>query len=249
LYLFIFGLVFGLVIQPLLDSFTSLVMAWVEAVKSKFGLAIALNNQKIETSVSEQTLDESIEEEVLSEPDEIETIPIEESITETVDETAVEIPEEESVIIDESAEPPIPEETVTPAQDTDTEITRREDSDESEDIVSEDVPNEMSDEELSLFVDEEISVGNYVLTGGELPACILVDCVARLLPGVLADPICHEEESISSGMLEYPQYTRPLVYRGKAVPQVLTSGNHRQIAAWRYEEALKRTQKKRPDLL
>lgn len=102
---------------------------------------------------------------------------------------------------------------------------------------------------LEEVVDEEISVGNYVLTGGELPACILVDCVARLLPGVLADPICHEEESISSGMLEYPQYTRPLVYRGKAVPQVLTSGNHRQIAAWRYEEALKRTQKKRPDLL
>lgn len=102
---------------------------------------------------------------------------------------------------------------------------------------------------LEEVVDEEISIGDYVLTGGELPACILVDCVARLIPGVLADPICHEEESISSGMLEYPQYTRPAVYRGKEVPSVLLSGNHRDIALWRYKSALARTIRKRPDLL
>jgi len=102
---------------------------------------------------------------------------------------------------------------------------------------------------LEEVVDEEISIGDYVLTGGELPACILVDCVARLLPGVLSDPVCHEEESISSGMLEYPQYTRPAVYRGRAVPDVLLSGDHKQIALWRYRTALARTRKKRPDLI
>ncbi len=102
---------------------------------------------------------------------------------------------------------------------------------------------------LEEVVDEEISIGDYVLTGGELPACVLVDCVARLIPGVLADPICHEEESISSGMLEYPQYTRPAVYRGKPVPEVLIGGNHKEIARWRYKTALTRTKKKRPDLL
>ncbi len=102
---------------------------------------------------------------------------------------------------------------------------------------------------LEECVEEEISIGDYVLTGGELPACILVDCVARLLPGVLADPICHEEESIASGMLEYPQYTRPLDFRGRQVPTVLTGGNHADIAKWRYQTALARTAKKRPDLL
>ena len=102
---------------------------------------------------------------------------------------------------------------------------------------------------IQAVVDEEISIGDYVLTGGELPACILVDCVARLIPGVLADPVCHEEESISSGMLEYAQYTRPAVFRGEAVPSVLLSGNHRDIALWRYRDDLARTKKKRPDLL
>lgn len=102
---------------------------------------------------------------------------------------------------------------------------------------------------LEEIVDEEISVGDYVLTGGELPACILTDCVARLIDGVLSDNECHEIESISCGMLEYPQYTRPHEFRGKKVPDVLTSGNHAEIDKWRYEEALKRTQKKRPDLL
>ncbi len=99
------------------------------------------------------------------------------------------------------------------------------------------------------IVDEEISVGDYVLTGGELPACILVDCVARLKEGVLAAPECHEEESISSGLLEYPQYTRPVEYRGREVPQVLQNGNHKEIAKWRYEQALATTAEKRPDLL
>ncbi len=99
------------------------------------------------------------------------------------------------------------------------------------------------------IVDEEISVGDYILTGGELPACILTDCVARLVDGVLADSECHEIESISCGMLEYPQYTRPYEFNGKKVPDILLSGNHTEIDKWRYEEALKRTKKKRPDLI
>ena len=99
------------------------------------------------------------------------------------------------------------------------------------------------------IVDEEISVGDYVLTGGELPACILCDCVGRLIDGVLADSSCHEIESISCGMLEYPQYTRPAEYHGRRVPEVLTGGDHREIDRWRYSEALKRTVKKRDDLL
>ncbi len=99
------------------------------------------------------------------------------------------------------------------------------------------------------IVDEEISVGDYVLTGGELPACILTDCVARLIDGVLSDSACHEIESISCGMLEYPQYTRPLDFGGRKVPAVLTGGNHAEIEKWRYEQALIRTKKKRPDLL
>ena len=96
---------------------------------------------------------------------------------------------------------------------------------------------------------EELSIGDYVLTGGELAACIVIDCVGRLIDGVLADPICHEEESISGGLLEYPQYTRPEVFRGKKVPDVLLSGNHQDIALWRYRAALAETEKKRKDLL
>ena len=102
---------------------------------------------------------------------------------------------------------------------------------------------------IETIVDEEISVGNYVLTGGELPACILVDCVARLIPGVLSDSEWHEIESISCGMLEYPQYTRPLVFEGKEVPSVLQGGNHKEIEKWRYNQAVSRTKKKRPDLI
>lgn len=99
------------------------------------------------------------------------------------------------------------------------------------------------------IVDEEISIGDYVLTGGEIPACILTDCVARLVDGVLSDPECYEKESISSGMLEYPQYTRPYEFHGVKVPDVLISGHHANIDKWREEEALKDTRVKRPDLL
>ena len=99
------------------------------------------------------------------------------------------------------------------------------------------------------IVDEEISIGNFVLTGGELPACIVVDAVSRLVEGVLSDAECYEKESISSGMLEYPQYTRPYEFHGICVPDVLISGNHAKIDAWREEQALKLTKERRPDLL
>lgn len=99
------------------------------------------------------------------------------------------------------------------------------------------------------IVDEEISIGDFVLTGGEIPACILVDTVARLVPGVLADPECYEKESISSGLLEYPQYTRPYEFHGRTVPDVLLSGHHANIERWREEEARRRTEEQRPDLL
>lgn len=99
------------------------------------------------------------------------------------------------------------------------------------------------------IVDEEISIGDYVLTGGELPACVLVDCVSRLKEGVLADKKCYEDESISSGLLEYPQYTRPYEFHGKKVPDVLISGNHAEIDKWRAQMSLEITKKKRPDLL
>lgn len=102
---------------------------------------------------------------------------------------------------------------------------------------------------LEEIVDEEISVGDYVLTGGELPACLLIDAVARLCPGVLADPSCYENESIASGLLEYPQYTRPVEFHGKRVPEVLLNGDHAQIERWRHQEALSLTRKKRPDLI
>ncbi len=95
---------------------------------------------------------------------------------------------------------------------------------------------------------EEVSLGDFVLTGGELPACAVVDAVARLLPGVLAEPACYEEESIAGGLLEYPQYTRPPLFRGAAVPEVLLSGNHKNIRAWRLAESLTLTKERRPDL-
>jgi tRNA (guanine37-N1)-methyltransferase len=102
---------------------------------------------------------------------------------------------------------------------------------------------------LDEIVDEEISIGDYVLTGGELPACILVDCVSRLIDGVLAAPDCYENESIASGLLEYPQYTRPYEFHGVKVPDILLSGHHANIAKWREEQSLKLTAEKRPDLL
>ena len=99
------------------------------------------------------------------------------------------------------------------------------------------------------IVDEEISIGDYVLTGGEIPACILVDSVARLVDGVLSASECYENESISSGMLEYPQYTRPFEFHGRCVPEVLISGHHGNIDKWRREQALELTVRKRSDLL
>jgi tRNA (guanine37-N1)-methyltransferase len=99
------------------------------------------------------------------------------------------------------------------------------------------------------IVDEEISIGDFVLTGGEIPACILVDSVARLVDGVLSDPECHENESISSGMVEYPQYTRPYEFHGVRVPDVLISGHHEKINEWRKAEALRLTKDNRPDIL
>ena len=96
---------------------------------------------------------------------------------------------------------------------------------------------------------DEISVGDYVLTGGELPALILVDAVARCLPGVLGDPDAAQDDSHASGLLEYPHYTRPPVFRGWPVPPVLTSGDHVNVARWRREQALLRTFARRPDLL
>jgi tRNA (guanine37-N1)-methyltransferase len=102
---------------------------------------------------------------------------------------------------------------------------------------------------IELCVDEQISIGDYVLTGGEIPACVLVDCVARLCPGVLSEDECFEIESLSDGLLEYPQYTRPVEYRGLKVPEVLLGGNHALINKWRHEKSLELTRKLRPDLL
>ena len=96
--------------------------------------------------------------------------------------------------------------------------------------------------------DEEISIGDYVLTGGELPCAILIDCVARLINGVLSDPECHEKESVSSGLLEYPQYTKPFEFMGRKVPEILLSGHHANIERWRWEQSVMLTSERRPDL-
>lgn len=101
---------------------------------------------------------------------------------------------------------------------------------------------------IDLFIDEEISIGDYVLTGGELPAMVITDCVARYVEGVISTSSL-VDESFSDGLLEYPQYTRPVEYRGMSVPEVLRSGNHAKIDAWRHEQALEITKKQRPDLL
>jgi tRNA (guanine37-N1)-methyltransferase len=100
-----------------------------------------------------------------------------------------------------------------------------------------------------LFIDEEISIGDYVLTGGELAAMVVIDAVSRLLPGVLGSDRSAEEDSFFNSLLEYPQYTRPFNFRGNPVPEVLLSGNHSAIALWRKRAALKRTLDRRPDLL
>lgn len=101
---------------------------------------------------------------------------------------------------------------------------------------------------IDLFIDEEISIGDYVLTGGELPAMVVVDCVARYVEGVLS-PESLVQESFSENLLEYPQYTRPVEYRGLTVPEVLRSGNHAEIDKWRRAQAEAVTRKMRPDLL
>jgi tRNA (guanine37-N1)-methyltransferase len=100
-----------------------------------------------------------------------------------------------------------------------------------------------------LFIDEEISIGDYVLTGGELAAMVVMDCISRLLPGVLGSEESADDDSFSNFLLEYPQYTRPFDFKGHCVPEVLVSGNHSEIALWRRREALKRTLTRRPDLL
>jgi tRNA (guanine37-N1)-methyltransferase len=99
------------------------------------------------------------------------------------------------------------------------------------------------------LADNELSIGDYVLTNGALPAMVIIDAVTRLLPGVLGDDQSADEESFSQGLLEYPQYTRPAEFRGMKVPEVLLSGNHAQIAKWRAEQSRLRTQQCRPDLL
>lgn len=105
------------------------------------------------------------------------------------------------------------------------------------------------DERISKLVDLEISVGDYILTGGELPAMTVVDAVVRLVPGVLGDKQSSHDESFSQGLLEYPQYTRPDEFEGMKVPEVLLGGNHNKIMVWRKAEAVKKTKQNRPDLL
>jgi tRNA (guanine37-N1)-methyltransferase len=105
------------------------------------------------------------------------------------------------------------------------------------------------DERVRALVDQEISIGDYLLTGGELAAMVVVEAVARLLPGVLGNPESLEQESFSENLLEYPQYTRPEEFRGMRVPEVLLSGDHAKVRQWREDQARKRTARRRPDLL
>jgi tRNA (guanine37-N1)-methyltransferase len=104
------------------------------------------------------------------------------------------------------------------------------------------------DERIRSLVDLELSIGDYVLTGGELPALVVIDAVIRLLPGAIEDAST-AEESFSTGLLEYPQYTRPATFRGMGVPAILTSGDHGAVDRWRHEQAIERTRRRRPDLL
>ena len=102
---------------------------------------------------------------------------------------------------------------------------------------------------LDEIVDEEISIGDYVVTGGEIPACIVIDAVSRLVDGVLASDECYEGESVASGILEYPQYTKPREFMGREVPEILLSGDHARIDRWRLERAVEITRERRPDML
>jgi tRNA (guanine37-N1)-methyltransferase len=105
------------------------------------------------------------------------------------------------------------------------------------------------DERIRDYVDLEISIGDYILTGGELPAAVVTEAVARLVPGVLKNDEATVNESFSQGLLEYPQYTRPDEFEGKTVPEVLLSGNHREIEKWRQDQAQAKTKSRRPDLI
>ena len=105
------------------------------------------------------------------------------------------------------------------------------------------------DERVNTLIDEEISIGDYVLTGGELPAMVLIDCLSRFIPGVLGSEESAEDESHTNGLLEYPQYTRPASFRGLDVPEILLNGHHANIAKWRHEQAMDKTRKMRPCLL
>jgi tRNA (guanine37-N1)-methyltransferase len=105
------------------------------------------------------------------------------------------------------------------------------------------------DERVRSLVDQEISIGDYVLSGGEIPAMAVIEAVGRMIPGVLGNPESLAEESFAARMLEYPQYTRPEVFRGMTVPEILLSGDHGKIRAWREAEAKRRTARRRPDLL
>lgn len=102
---------------------------------------------------------------------------------------------------------------------------------------------------IDSIIDEEISIGDFVLTGGEIAACVVIDSVSRLIPGVLSDNVCFEDESIASGLLEYPQYTKPSEFNEMCVPKVLLDGNHKDILQWRRKKALEETLLKRPELL
>ncbi len=102
---------------------------------------------------------------------------------------------------------------------------------------------------LDHIVDDEISIGDYVLTNGVISACVVVDAIVRLLPGVLGDEASAGDDSFASGLLEFPQYTRPFDFRGLKVPDILLSGHHKNIAKWRREQAIARTRERRPDLL
>jgi tRNA (guanine37-N1)-methyltransferase len=105
------------------------------------------------------------------------------------------------------------------------------------------------DERIMNYVDEEISIGDYILTGGEIPAMVLVDSIARMLPGVVKEKSSVKNDSFYNGLLDYPHYTRPAVFKSYKIPGVLLSGDHKKINEWRVEEAYKRTQERRPDLL
>ena len=102
---------------------------------------------------------------------------------------------------------------------------------------------------IDALVDDEITIGDYVVTGGEIPACIVIDATSRLLDGVLSSAECYEGESVASGILEYPQYTKPREFRGMEVPEILLSGDHAKIDRWRLEEAVKITRERRPEML